>query len=123
MLIYMAKDANFGQELIDCEGDGTTLRLNAFGVPSLDGVPCIIGTSEETAVFVSGKDGSNRPYLIKFWWEEATMSLKSKFDCSEKDLFMDQSRSIDENDVMHFTNFVYRKDGSNSTYTATLKRT
>ncbi len=122
MMIYMAKDAHFGQEFIDSDGDGTKLQINAFGIPAMEGVPCVLGTSEETAVAVPTKDNNKRPFMVKFWWDETNKALRCKAEYTEIDLIMDQTRTIDENDVMHFTNIGSKKEGTSSTYTATLKR-
>ena len=123
MMIYMAKDAHFGQEVIDCDGDGTKIQINAFGVPAVEGSQCVLGTSEESAVASPGKDNNKRPFMVKMWWDEATKALRCKAEYTEMDLCMDQTRTIDENDVLHFTNTGSKKEGSSSSYTATMKRT
>lgn len=122
MAVYVAKDSYFGQEFVDSEGDGSKIQVNAFGMPSGVGTPCLVGTSEENAPYTPGVDPQKRTLMVKFWWDEAEKSLKSKFIYDESKLTMDQTRRIDENDVLHFFHSCAKPDGSSVSYTATLKR-
>jgi hypothetical protein len=122
MAIYLAKDAHFGQDILDPDGDGTKIQVNAFGMPAAEGSPCVLGTSEDTAVPAPGKDLQKRPYMAKFWWDESEKCLKNKLIWDEVEQVMEQSRKIDENDVLQFFHSC-TKGGKTVSYTATLKRT
>lgn len=122
MAIYLAKDAHFGQDIIDVDGDGTKIQVNAFGMPAAEGAPYVLGTSEETAISGPGKDLQKRPFTAKWWWDENEKALKSKMVWTEMDQVMEQTRRIDENDVLQFFHSATKGDKTVS-YTATLKRT
>jgi hypothetical protein len=122
MAIYLAKDAHFGQDILDVDGDGARIQINAFGMPSGEGSPCVIGTSEENAVAVPSKDIQKRPLMAKFWWDENEKMLRGKMVWDNSPLVMEQTRRIDENDVLHFYHQAKNVEKFVS-YTATLKRT
>jgi hypothetical protein len=118
----IAKNADFSQEMIDVDGDCKRLTLNAYGIPPQTGVPVPIPDSEEASVPVVSKDANKRSIVIRYWWDESQKSFRAKVVYEESKMVMDQTRFVDDNDVLHFKNTGTKVDGSTCSFEATMKR-
>jgi hypothetical protein len=119
---YVNRDAYFGQELIDVAGDGSQIKINAFGLPAGEGNVFDIGNSEATAKEGKGKDSAQRSFTGKYWWDNDEKALKFKMIYDENKVIVEQMRKVDDNDVMYFKATNIKPDKTSCSLEATMKR-
>ncbi len=119
---YVNRDAYFGQELVDVAGDGSQIKINAFGLPAGEGSIFAVGESEVTAKEGQGKDSAQRTFTGKYWWDNNEKSLKFKMAYDESKVIVEQTRKVDDNDVMYFKATNIKPDKTSSSFEATMRR-